>query len=798
MQFSFIIPAYNTASYIERCLDSIAIQAIDEYEIIVIDDGSTDETARIVAARANNDRRIRLISQDNSGQGAARNVGVDAARGDYLWFVDSDDWLLPGAGGRISEIIQKRAPDVVLLNFVYADEDGLLHANGNTPLHLLGREVCPTESADTFSAVSCWNTPPWRLLTARRLVQKGAIKFAEGVFYEDHPFAIEVAFSASSVFVDAPATYAYFQRADSTTHVNDRRCLDFLTIRNQCIEIFKKNGRLEEFRNISASYISPVSFFEAHVPSEMQAEFIERLKGTFTQDDMDLLAMVPDPNLTVFANSANKGIVPYSVPRSRSVLKRLLTREGRSRAVSRVRSKLRSLARRAVYPGEVASTANGFMQLGLGSVSEHTRIDVRMRKEDRPYVVVGQNSLVGGTYVFERGLGAVKIGDKSSIGHGTTFICTQDEGITVGDNVLISWDVTIIDSNSHSLDPEIRAEDAFNWKLAAGTDRMGAYKDWEHVESAPIVIEDGSWIGFGASIMKGVTIGKGSVVASCAVVTRDVAPYTIVAGNPARFVKFVPRKRWAWEDILAAAHGSPEFAGMLEEAYLHKDSARMLKRYRESEEFRDTALLAREFVANPRTVLDVGAGNGVCSLAFALEGYNVVAVEPEAGSIGGAAAFARMVSAAEEINDDIRSFIDFQPMGIEKYETSQQFDVAICRQVVHHFPDPVVALRKIYEQLKPGGVVICLREHVIFDEEDKQAFLEWHPFHKFYKGENAYKIEEYVSFIEQAGFTHERTLRFQDSPINFFPHSFALAAATPEISIPGRPYTFVGTKPVNL
>ena len=157
-------------------------------------------------------------------------------------------------------------------------------------------------------------------------------------------------------------------------------------------------------------------------------------------------------------------------------------------------------------------------------------------------MTIGEHSQIAGTIVFERGLGRVTIGNRSSIGGGSLLVCTQDGGITIGDNVMLSWNVTVIDSNSHALDPAIRVNDAFDWLAGCQAGRMGAFKDWSNVVSAPIVIKDGAWIGFGSSIMKGVTIGKGAVVGSNAVVTRDVPDGAIVAGNPARIVAEVPRK----------------------------------------------------------------------------------------------------------------------------------------------------------------------------------------------------------------------------------------------------------------
>lgn len=124
---------------------------------------------------------------------------------------------------------------------------------------------------------------------------------------------------------------------------------------------------------------------------------------------------------------------------------------------------------------------------------------------------------------FDRQDAAVTIGRRCYIG-ASQLVCA--ERIDVGDDVIISWGVTIVDHNSHALDWNSRSRDVIDWKMGA--------KDWSGVKTGAVTIRDKVWIGFNASILKGVVIGEGAVVAANANVTRDVAPYTVVGGNPAR------------------------------------------------------------------------------------------------------------------------------------------------------------------------------------------------------------------------------------------------------------------------
>jgi len=128
---------------------------------------------------------------------------------------------------------------------------------------------------------------------------------------------------------------------------------------------------------------------------------------------------------------------------------------------------------------------------------------------------------------FDHPSGCVDVGDRCFIGS-SLLVCHTS--IKIANDVIISWGVTIVDHDSHSVLPEHRIRDVVDW--AHGR------KGWTQVRIAPVTIDDQVWIGFGACILKGVHIGRGAVIAAQSVVTRDVPPGAIVAGNPARIVRF--------------------------------------------------------------------------------------------------------------------------------------------------------------------------------------------------------------------------------------------------------------------
>lgn len=137
-------------------------------------------------------------------------------------------------------------------------------------------------------------------------------------------------------------------------------------------------------------------------------------------------------------------------------------------------------------------------------------------------LTLGAQSQCHARILFDREPATIAIGDRSFVGRCTLVTASA---ISIGNDVLISWGVTIVDHDSHNLDFELRRKDVVEW----GHGR----KDWTHVPQAQVFIEDKAWVGFNAIILKGVVVGTGSVIAAGSVVTKSVPPWTVVGGSPA-------------------------------------------------------------------------------------------------------------------------------------------------------------------------------------------------------------------------------------------------------------------------
>ncbi len=162
-------------------------------------------------------------------------------------------------------------------------------------------------------------------------------------------------------------------------------------------------------------------------------------------------------------------------------------------------------------------------------------LDIRFPEKEKIYLETGEHCVLEGRYVFETSRGHISIGNRAHIGN-SMFVSVNE--IRIDDDVTIAWDCLIYDHNSHSVEWEERKNDTEQeyQDIKNGLNPI-THKNWDVVKSAPIHICSKAWIGTGVKILKGVTVGEGAVVAAGSVVVKDVEPWTMVGGNPAKLIK---------------------------------------------------------------------------------------------------------------------------------------------------------------------------------------------------------------------------------------------------------------------
>ena len=179
-----------------------------------------------------------------------------------------------------------------------------------------------------------------------------------------------------------------------------------------------------------------------------------------------------------------------------------------------------------------------YINIGNSHLLEGFRLNLNRPSDKRKYLKVGDDTMLQCTITFESPDGEVIVGNNSYIST-STIICHSR--IVIEDNVFIAWGCYLYDHDSHSIDYREREKDILQQLADARAGRnFIENKNWSFVKSLPIKICSNAWIGMHCIILKGVTIGEGAIVGAGSVVTKNVAPWTIVGGNPARVLKEIP------------------------------------------------------------------------------------------------------------------------------------------------------------------------------------------------------------------------------------------------------------------
>ena len=181
---------------------------------------------------------------------------------------------------------------------------------------------------------------------------------------------------------------------------------------------------------------------------------------------------------------------------------------------------------------------SGFIEKNNSHLLENFRIILNKPNLNKRYVRTGQGTMLDCTIIFESESGEVSIGNRSFVG-ASQIICKTK--VEIQDDVFIAWGCCIYDHDSHAIDYKEREKDIQRQlsDYRSGKNFIDS-KDWSVVNTKPIKVCSNAWIGMNCIILKGVTIGEGAIVAAGSVVTKDVAPWTVVGGNPATTVKDIP------------------------------------------------------------------------------------------------------------------------------------------------------------------------------------------------------------------------------------------------------------------
>ena len=256
MRFSIIIPVYNVETYLRDCLDSVCNQSFTDWEAVCVNDGSTDGSFAFLEEFATKESRFRIISQPNGGLSAARNTGLMAARGEYVLFLDSDDWLEPNA----LEILASNLSDEDMLCFsgrryfeaenAFQEPDRLICCK-----YLSGMDYYNDNAlARRDFAFVCVVLRAYR----RSFLLDNDLLFEVGIFHEDNLFTPKACFFARRVKVLDKCLYDYRVRENSiTTTVSPKRLFDLMETANDLAAFFSPRTGFNKtiiYRSITHHY----------------------------------------------------------------------------------------------------------------------------------------------------------------------------------------------------------------------------------------------------------------------------------------------------------------------------------------------------------------------------------------------------------------------------------------------------------------------------------------------------------------------------------------------------------------
>ena len=245
MKVSVIIPIYNVEPYLKKCIESVLRQDFSDYEVLLVDDGSTDSSPAICDEYAQTYPQVQVIHQENKGLGGARNTGIQAARGDYLLFLDSDDSLTPDALYSLYGTATENQADLVAFGMDFVDEqDQVLTTRRPTQ-----SDFSVVKKEDRF-AVFFKDSYVCNKFFRRSLFTDFGIVFPERIWYEDLCVIPKIILYVQKAVLMQQSFYRYLQRSDSIMHVkNTDKNRAMITVIGSVLDFYREREQFETYRN---------------------------------------------------------------------------------------------------------------------------------------------------------------------------------------------------------------------------------------------------------------------------------------------------------------------------------------------------------------------------------------------------------------------------------------------------------------------------------------------------------------------------------------------------------------------
>lgn len=274
MKLSVIVPVYNSERYLQKCLDSLVAQTIDDYEIILINDGSKDGSLSIIESYVNQyPGLIRALTVENGGQGRARNIGIEMARGDCLGFADSDDWVDREMFQKLYSALKTTGSDIAVCDAVQCFDSG-------------GEKYLPMSEFDEPMSMT---TAVWNKLFRKSAVEN--LRFPEGLWYEDAEYVIRAVLGCKDIARVNEGLYFYRCGQESTmNNKNARKNLDIISIMENLKAYMLPRGYKDEFEHVLICHLLLDTINRVNVQRGEDSEEVIRTLREYARENIPALS----------------------------------------------------------------------------------------------------------------------------------------------------------------------------------------------------------------------------------------------------------------------------------------------------------------------------------------------------------------------------------------------------------------------------------------------------------------------------------------------------------------------------
>lgn len=546
---SVIVPVYNVAKYLRKCLDSILNQTFQDFEIILISDGPEDDD-KICEEYLNTYNKITLIKDINKGLGGARNAGIDIAKGEFLVFIDSDDWIEPEYLEKMyNAIIADKDIDIVQCgtNIVFEDKINEKLKSDDEKYFKINFTGKVSLDNDIFGNM---NVASWNKLYKKELIQKYKIRFPENLKNEDAYFTWAYWSICRNMFCIQEKLYNYLRRdgslmAQTLTKNMGAQVLDHLTVGEMFYNFLNENNLFEQRKEAFFNAYFICWLFVKRNASEKYKKIGHEITRKFLKNKIipakhDMLIKIAKNS---YENFHRKNSLPeniFSIKNSPEKTHKVITLCGLKIKIKRKLHKYYEILgknnivliidengkqRKLKYCEKIAGLqiriigSNNTIIIEQPSVFKDAYIN--MEYSYNSFLNIKKTPNFMWTVKLANGINQQFLfGENSSTSwYGQVHILDSNAGVKIGNDCMISGNIMIFASDAHTI-YSIENKKVLN-------------KVTSHV-----VIDDNCWIAHSAKFLKNARIAKNCIVANSAIVTKEFKEENVIlAGNPAKIVK---------------------------------------------------------------------------------------------------------------------------------------------------------------------------------------------------------------------------------------------------------------------